>query len=126
MGLEFDFSALTNRLDSMAKKMQNSTLDKALDEGKKPVIEAMENNALVDTGELASSIGEIKKKGSGAGRTSVIGIDSEDRNVIERGYYAEYGTECQAAAHWMKKSFNEAKEQAKDKIIETLKEELDL
>ena len=126
MGLEVDFSKLNSRLDSMAKKMQTAALDKALDEGKKPIIEAMERNVLVDTSVLKNSLGELKKQGSGTKRTSVIGIDSEDRNVIERGYYAEYGTERQAASHWMKKSFHEAKGEAKDNIIKTLKEELDL
>lgn len=126
MGLEVDFSKLSSRFDRMAKKMQNSALDKALDAGKKPVIEAMERNVLVDTSELKGNLGELKKQGSGTGRKSIIGITSEKRNVIERGYYAEYGTECQAASHWMKKSFDESKGEAKDKIINTLKEELDL
>ena len=126
MGLEIDFSGLTSRLDNMAKKMQTATLDKALDQGKKPLIEAMERNVLVDTAELKGNLGELKKEGSGINRKCIIGIDSEDRNIIERGYYAEYGTERQAASHWMKKSFDEAKGQAKDNIIKTLKEELDL
>lgn len=126
MGLEFDFSGLTSRFDNMAKKMQNVTLDKALDAGKKPILDTMERNVLVDTSELKDNLGEIKKQGSGTARKSIIGINSEDRNVIERGYYAEYGTERQAASHWMKRSFNESKEQAKNKMIEVLKEELDL
>lgn len=126
MGLNFDFSNLNKRLDDMAKKSQTSTLDKALDSGKEPILESMNKNVLVDTGELQGSLGEIKKTGSGRKRTSLLGINSNDRNVIERGYYAEYGTECQVASHWMKKSFIEAKEEAKTRMIQTLKEELNL
>lgn len=126
MGIEFDFSDFEKAIEDMSKKMQNKTLDKALDAGKAPVLKAMDRNVAVDTRELKGNLGEIKKQGSGAGRQSVLGVISKDRNVVERAYYDEYGTECQAARHWMKKSFTQAKDEAEKAIVEVLKEELGL
>lgn len=126
MGIEFDFSNFEKAIEDMSKKMQNKTLDKALDAGKAPVLKAMDRNVAVDTRELKGNLGEIKKQGSGAGRQSVLGVTSKDRNIVERAYYDEYGTECQSARHWMKKSFTQAKDEAEKAIVEVLKEELGL
>lgn len=126
MGLTFDFNQVYEKIEDMSNKMQNETLDKALEAGSKPIIKSMEQNVLVDTGLLKSDLGEIKKTGSADNRKIEIGIKSNDRKIVERGYYAEYGNECQAASHWMKKSFNNSNNEAVEEIKKTLKSELNL
>ena len=126
MGLTFDFNQVYEVIEDMTDKMQNETFDKALNEGNKPIINAMKKNISVDTGETKASIGEIKKKGSGSNRESIMGIKSTDRNIIERAYYDEHGTERQVARHSMKKSFSQSKDEAEEAIVKTLKKELGL
>lgn len=126
MALEFDFSNLNKRLEEMATKTQTKTLDKVLDVGKEPILEEMRNNAPIDTHELQNSLDEIKRSGSGVKRISRLGIKSDDKSIQARGFYSEYGNERQVATHWMKKSFAKARGQAKEKMIQALKEELKL
>lgn len=124
MGMEFNFNNLEAKLDEMAKKVGNEILDAALDAGVQVFEERMEANVPIDTSELKGNLGEIKKTGSGTGRKSILGIKSNDRDIIARGYYQEYGTERMSGKHWMKKSFDEAKTKANEKIIEVLREAL--
>lgn len=122
MGLEFNFSNLESKLDDMTRKAGNELLDSALDAGVEVFEERMEANVPVDTAELKGNLGELKKTGSGTSRKSIVGIKSDDRDIVARGYYQEYGTERMTGKHWMKKSFEEAKSEANEKIIEVLRE----
>lgn len=126
MGIEIDFHNVSARLEEMTKKMQRETLDEILDEGNKPLIESMVQNSPKDTLELSENIGEIKKQGSGLARKSIIGINSDDRSVVERAYYNEYGTSKITGTKWMKRSFNEGKGEANERIKEAIVRKLGL
>lgn len=124
MGIKFDFSNVRKKLSELSKKAQNETLDLALNAGNEVVIEELKSNVPIKTGELERSLGEIKKRGSGTQRTSILGIKSSDKTVKARAYYTEKGNRRQIGTHWMKISFNKSKIEAKEKIVEVLKEEL--
>lgn len=91
MGLKFNFEELEDALIGMSKKASEQVLDRALDEGAKPVLKAMDKNVPIDTGELSDSLGEIKKDGNKANRKIHLGSTSTKREVVERAYYQEYG-----------------------------------
>lgn len=124
MGLEFDFSKVEKRFNDLERKLQKEIADKALDAAEDAILNSMIKNVPVDTAELKSNLGQIKRSGSGISRKTNIGINSEDRSIIERGYYQEYGHTTLVGKHWMKKSFNESKTKANEAIIKILKEEL--
>ena len=119
-----DCKALQDRLNNMAKKASAKEMDKVLDKGDKVVLEAMRETVPKDTGELHNSLGKIKRKGSGFNRTSVIGIATDDREVIERGYYQEHGNRRMAGKKWIKRGFNKAKNEALTAMKKELKENL--
>ena len=104
MGLEVDFSNLNKRLSKIADKVNQKNIDKALDKGDTVLKRAMRKEVPKDTGELKRSIGEINRKGKGTKRTSTVGINSDDRDVIERGYYQEHGTKRMSGKKWMKRA----------------------
>ena len=126
MGITFDFSDFDRGTEDMSKAVQNKTIDKALDAGAKPIVKYMDRNVAVDTGVTKDSLGELRKEGSGTDRKILLGVTSDDRDVVERAYYDEYGTELQVARHWLKKSFEQGKKEAEEAIIAKLKEELGL
>lgn len=116
MGLNVDFSKLNNKISKLANKANQKNIDKALDKGDIVLKRAMRNEVPKDTGELKRSIGEINRKGKGTKRTSTVGINSDDREVIERGYYQEHGTKRMAGKKWMKR----ASKNSKDKVLEVM------
>lgn len=124
MGLEFDFSKVEKKFNDLERKFQKEIADKALDAAEEQILNSMIKNVPVDTSELKSNLGQIKRSGSGISRKTNIGINSEDRSIVERGYYQEYGHTRLVGKHWMKKSFDEAKPKANEAIIKILKEEL--
>ena len=124
MGMTFDCKELQDRLNNMSKKTGNKEIDKVLDKADKVVLESMRDSVPKDSWELHDSLGKIKRKGSGFNRTSVIGITSEDRKVIERGYYQEHGTRRMAGKKWIKKGFRKAKDDAVTVMKKELKENL--
>lgn len=126
MGLKFDFKAVRTRLEDISKKAQNESLDKALKAGAKPFLKEMDFNLLdhVDTGELKASLGIVSIKGSGTERKIELGSKTEDRNIIERGYYIEYGTCCIVGSHWMKRAYISAESEGKEIMFSTLWKEL--
>lgn len=121
MGIEFDFSKVRDKMQELSKKMANEVTDECLDEASKPIITEMRNNVPKDTRELEGSLGEIKRTGTGVNRKVTIGINSNDRKIIERGYYQEYGKTTMIGKKWMKRSFKIAKSEANKRIIEVLK-----
>lgn len=119
-----DCKALQDRLNNMSKKASSKEMDRVLDKGDKVILEAMKETVPRDTGELHNSLGKIKRKGSGFNRTSVIGIATDDREIIERGYYQEHGTRRMAGKKWIKRGFNKAKNEALTAMKKELKENL--
>lgn len=124
MGLKVDFKEVRSKLEDMSKKVATNLADECLDAGEKPIIETMKNNVPVDTRELQNNLDRIKRTGTGVKRKSNIGINSNDRKVIERGYYQEHGHSRMVGKKWMKKSFELSKSKANQEIIKVLKEKL--
>ena len=124
MGLEFNFEELEYALIGLSKNGSTQILDQALDEGAKPVIKAMNKNVPVDTSALKSSLGEIKKEGSNANRKVHLGSTSTNRKIVERAYYQEYGHSTMNGKKWMKKSYNQSKEEAINSIGDSLAKNL--
>lgn len=124
MGLIFDMEKLEDALAGINKKASEQILDKALDEGAKPVLKAMDKNVPIDTGELSDSLGEIKKEGSKTNRKIHLGSTSNDRKIVERAYYQEYGNSSMNGKKWMKKSYNKSKDEAIDVIANSLADNL--
>ena len=124
MGMTFDCKELQDRLNNMSKKAGTKEIDKVLDKADKVVLESMRDSVPKDSWELHDSLGKIKRKGSGFNRTSVIGITSDDRDVIERGYYQEHWTRRMAGKKWIKKGFRKAKDDAVTVMKKELKENL--
>lgn len=124
MSLDFDFSGLEKKLQNLSKKASREVIDQALDAGGEVLLDEMKENVPVDSGELKASLGEIRKSGSGLSRKSVIGIKSDDRKVIERGYYQEHGTRRMVAKKWMKRSSQKSKKEAIQAVANSLKESL--
>ncbi len=112
MGLEFDFAELEDALIGLGKNVSTQILDQALDEGAKPVIKAMNKNVPVDTGKLKHSLGEIKKDGSNINRKIHLGSTSNNREIVARAYYQEYGNSNMNGKKWMKKSYYQSKDEA--------------
>lgn len=124
MGLEVDFSKLNNRISKLANKANQKNIDKALDKGDVVLKRAMRKEVPKDTGELKRSIGEINRKGKGTKRTSTVGINSDDREVIERGYYQEHGTKRMLGKKWMKRASKNSKDKVLEVMAKSLKEDM--
>lgn len=124
MGLNLDSKQLKQRLQLLSKKTGRQTLDKALEAGGKVLVSAMEETVPVDTGELKSCLGKIGIEGSHLDRKILTGISTEDRNIIERGYYQEHGHSTMVGKKWMKRASQNSKKEAVQTMVETLKEEL--
>lgn len=120
MGLIFNMEELEDALAGINKKASEQILDKALDEGAKPVLKSMDKNVPVDTSALKNSLGEIKKEGSKTNRKIHLGSTSSDRKIVERAYYQEYGNSSMNGKKWMKKSYNKSKDEAIDAIANSL------
>lgn len=120
MGFEFNFEELEDALVGISKKASEQVLDRALDAGAKPVLKAMDKNVPIDTGELSDSLGEIKKDGNKANRKIHLGSTSTKRKVVERAYYQEYGNSSMLGKKWMKKSYEQSKDEAVEAIAESL------
>ena len=124
MGLKFDFSDLEDALVGISKKTSEQILDNALDAGAKPMLKSMDKNVPVDTGKLKGSLGVIKKEGSGVNRKIHLGSTSADREIVARAYYQEYGNSNMNGKKWMKKSYNQSKEDAINAIGDSLAKNL--
>lgn len=124
MGLKFNLSDLEDALADMSKKATETMIDKALDAGAKPVLKAMDKNVPVDTSALKKSLGEIKKEGSKTNRKIHLGSTSNDREIVVRAYYQEYGNNSMNGKKWMKKSYNNSKDEAMDAIGDYLADNL--
>jgi HK97 gp10 family phage protein len=124
MGIEFNFEELEDALVGISKKMGEDIIDEALDAGADIVLDSMNKNVPVDTGALKDSLGEIKKEGSKTNRKIHLGSTSTDRSIVERAYYQEYGNSSMNGKKWMKKSYNQSKDEAINAIGDSLAENL--
>jgi len=120
MGLEFNLSDLEDALSGLNKKTSNELVDIALEEGSKPMLKAMKKNVPVDTSKLKKSLGIIKKEGNGSNRKIHLGSTSSDREIVVRAYYQEYGHSNMNGKKWMKKSYQEGKDEAIKNISESI------
>ena len=123
MSMKIDFNKLYSKLDELKGKAKNENLDKCLDTTKPIIQNAMNNNVPIDTGELKSNLGEIDKKGTGQGRTLVMGVKREAKQIEkDKAYYNYYGTKHIVGTHWMEKAFNSCKGEANEQLKKSLKE----
>ncbi|MCU5977963.1 HK97 gp10 family phage protein [Clostridioides difficile] len=123
MGITFDFSKLQQKLDSMERKAGKELVDNAIDAGGRVLVEGMKEEVranVYDTGELYNSIGMGRKKGSGTKRSIEIGSQSNDRDVIARNFYNEYGTLRVVGKKHNKRSFNKNKKKANEAIKKSI------
>ena len=120
MGLTFNIEELENELSNMSKKAGSEVIDLALDAGAGPVLKSMDKNVPVDTQALKKSLGEIKKEGSKTNRKIHLGSTSTNRKIVERAYYQEYGNSSMIGKKWMKKSYEQSKDDAVNAIGESL------
>lgn len=102
MSLDFDFKGIEKRLQTLSKKASKETIDKALEAGEEVILDEMRKNVPKDTWDLHNSLGELRKSGSGLNRKAIVGINSDNRDIIERGYYQEHGTKLYNGKKWMK------------------------
>ncbi len=124
MSLDFDFKGIEKRLQTLSKKASKETIDKALEAGEEVILDEMRKNVPKDTWDLHNSLGELRKSGSGLNRKAIVGINSDNRDIIERGYYQEYGTKLYNGKKWMKKSSQNSKNEAIKAVADSLKEDL--
>lgn len=124
MGLDIDFKELRIKLDTMSKKVAKKALDTALEAGGEVLVESMKTTVPVDTGELRDSLGKIKIQGTNLDRKILTGIATEDRKIIERGYYQEYGHSRMVGKKWMKAAERQSKVDAVKALANSLSEQL--
>ncbi|MCU7192355.1 HK97 gp10 family phage protein [Turicibacter sanguinis] len=108
----------------MSKKVAKKTLDTALEAGGEVLVESMKTTVPVDTGELRGSLGKIKIQGNNLERKILTGIATEDRDIIERGYYQEYGHSRMTGKKWMKAAERQSKVDAVKAVANSLSEQL--
>ena len=124
MSLDFDFKGIEKRLQTLSKKASKETIDKALEAGEEVILDGMRKNVPKDTWDLHNSLGELRKSGSGLNRKAIVGINSDNRDIIERGYYQEHGTRRMIGKKWMKRSSQNSKKEAIQAVAHSLKENL--
>ena len=66
----------------------------------------------------------MRIEGGNLDRRILTGINSDKREIIERGYYQENGHSTMIGKKWMKRASLKSKKQAVQKMVETLQEEL--
>ena len=86
--------------------------------------EAMEKNVPIDTEALKNSLGEIKKEGNKINRKVHLGSTSNNREIVARAYYQEYGNSNMNGKKWMKKSYYQSKDEAIKAIGDSLAKDL--
>lgn len=124
MGFEFDLSQLEDALVGLSKKASEPVMDKALDAGASLILKSMDKNVPFDTHELQNSLGEIKKEGNKVNRKVHLGSTSTKKDVVKRAFYQEYGNSYMNGKKWMKKSYEQSKDDAVNAIADSLAENL--
>lgn len=119
MAINFDMSQLLDILDDLDKKVKKDISKNALNAGADVILEGQQANVPVDSGDLKESLDKGKVKG-GANAKINIGIEKGDKDTLRYGYYQEYGTESMIGKKWMKSAWNDSKDQALEKIKESI------
>lgn len=127
MGADVYFGNLIAKLENIEKKASKEITEKALKAGGKVMLESLKKEvkkSVYDTGELYDSldIGPIK---SGLhGKLILVGSQSDDREIIERNYYNEYGTSSINGTHHNMRAYINGYDAAKEAMIESIKQDL--
>lgn len=124
MGLRYDFSALTNKIENMEKSVQKNVANNALNKGADVLLKVQIDKVPMDSGELVSSLDKTNIKGNGLKAKINIGIENGDKDTIRYGYYQEYGTENMVGKKWMKSAWNDGIKEASDAIKESIVNDL--
>jgi HK97 gp10 family phage protein len=119
VAINFDMSQLLDILDDLDKKVKKDISKNALNAGADVILEGQQANVPVDSGDLKESLDKGKVKG-GANAKINIGIEKGDKDTLRYGYYQEYGTESMIGKKWMKSAWNDSKDQALEKIKESI------
>ena len=127
MGLEVNFSSIISKLKDIEKKASREIIDNALKAGGEVVLESLKLEVAVnvyDTGELYDSLNLGEIRGAGTNKKILIGSQSNDRKVVERNYYNEYGTSSIVGKKHNKRAFQNSKKEANRAIIESIQKDL--
>ncbi|CEK29414.1 phage protein [[Clostridium] sordellii] len=127
MGLEFDFNSITKRISNLDKNVQKNITKKALTNAAKITKEELKKEVELkayDTGALYESIDISDVKSRGTKEFIYVGSISDNRKIVERLYYNEYGTDKMVGKKLLKNTVKRTKGEATDAIIETIQEEL--
>ncbi|MFA5305986.1 MAG: HK97-gp10 family putative phage morphogenesis protein [Candidatus Babeliales bacterium] len=123
--LETDgFQEMIDALDNMGKEGE-TVFKKALNEGAKPVLDAMKRKVYSvlhkRTGELQRNIkiGTVRKLKSGV-YSQIVGISKGDITKAFYGKFSEYGSSHEPARPWIRPAFDESKDEAYQKIEEVV------
>jgi HK97 gp10 family phage protein len=118
------FQEMINTLDNMGE-VGESIIKKALDEGAKPVLNAMRRKVYSilhrRSGDLQIKIkiGKVRKLKDGV-YSQVIGILKGDISSVYYGKFSEYGSSHEPARPWQRPAFDESKDEAYQKIEQEL------
>lgn len=122
MGLDFDMSKMTQKLEEIEKKAKNDIAKKALNESADIAKDSIKNNAPEDSGKLKSSIDKGKYKG-GKNASIEVGVNG-DEDVKRYAFYQENGTERIIGKKYFKRGIQESKDEVKSKMRDVILEEL--
>ncbi|CEK34341.1 phage protein, HK97 gp10 family,Bacteriophage protein of unknown function (DUF646) [[Clostridium] sordellii] len=127
MGIEFDFNSIVKKLNNLDKNVQKNITQKALTNAAKITKEELKKEVELkayDTGALYESIDISDVKSRGTKEFIYVGSISDNRKIVERLYYNEYGTDKMVGKKLLKNTAKRTKGEATDAIIETIQEEL--
>jgi len=114
---DLDLSGFQEMIDTLGRMEDGEKVfTKALNEGIKPVVDALKRHVPVLTGKLRDSVtvGKVRKSKSGS-YSQIAGPKGEFY-----GIYSEHGTSKQPAKPWMRPAFDESQAEAYKIIEETL------
>ena len=125
MSVEFDFSALTQKVSELENKMKNKITKEALNAGADEVLEVQKKLVPVDTGATQKALNKSKLKTKKGTKKIDIGLNSDvEKEIILRGYYNNYGARGKGGTYWINESFNQSKDAAVKSMAKVIKEEL--
>lgn len=124
MGLEFDFSAVEDKLNQLQKKAGKEITDKALRKGAIPLLAKQLSIVPRDSNDLANSLIIGKISGSGGKKKILVGINPAKYDEVKYGFYQEHGTKVMLGEKWMKRSWLASSKKAQEEMAQSLAEDL--
>ncbi|MGL5507208.1 MAG: HK97-gp10 family putative phage morphogenesis protein [Paraclostridium sp.] len=122
MSLDYNFSALVDKLNDIDKRVKSKITKEVLLESAKPVLEAQKDivpkgeteNLLksLDTGKFTTKKGQM--------RLHIGIVHNKDRSVTY-GYYQHYGTRRMIGKYWINEAWVQSRKQAKEAMIVKLR-----